>query len=257
MTQERLYRLLEQRIPTALSAPWDNDGAACLPEPEREVRRVLVALDVTDAAVDRAIEGGFDVLLAHHPLLFRGVKSLTPYDVVPAKLLKLARAGVAALSYHTRLDAAEGGVNDALCELLGIENAVPFGPDGEVPCGRVGNLKKPMDAADFASELCRVLGADAVSLAGEGRVKRIAVLGGEGGDFVDAAKAAGAELFLSGHIGYHRMLDAAEAGLVTVEAGHYETEYPVLARLADTVKELAPDVTVEIMPTRVIRTVLA
>lgn len=257
MTQEMLYRCLEERIPAALRAAWDNDGAACLPEPDREVRRVLVALDATDAAVARAIEGGFDLLLTHHPLLFRGVKSLTPYDVVPAKLLKLARAGVAALSYHTRLDAATGGVNDVLCALLGIENAIPFGPEGEVPCGRVGNLKKPVDAADFAAVVCRLLGADAVRLAGAGQVQKIAVLGGEGGDFVDAARGAGADLFLSGHIGYHRMLDAAEMGLVTLEAGHYETEYPVVERLADTVKELAPDAVVETMPTRVIKTVLA
>lgn len=255
MTQEVFYRLLEKRIPAALSAAWDNDGAACLPAPQREVARVLVALDATDAAVDRAIEGGFDVLLTHHPLLFRGVKSLNPYDVVPAKLLRLAKADVAALSYHTRLDAAEGGVNDVLCALLGVEDAVPFGPEGEVPCGRVGHLGEPVDAADLAATVCRLLGADAVRLAGEGQVQKIAVLGGEGGDFVDAARAAGADAFLSGHIGYHRMLDAAEAGLVTLEAGHYETEYPVLARLAEIVRELAPDVTVEIMQTKVIRTV--
>lgn len=257
MTGEAFYRLLEETFSPTLCAAWDNDGAACLPEPEREITRVLVALDATDKAVERATDGGFDLLLTHHPLLFRGVKSLTPYDVVPAKLLKLARAGVAALSYHTRLDAAEGGVNDALCDLFGIENAIPFGPEGEVPCGRVGSLKAPVDAKEFAATVCRLLGTDAVRLAGEGEVQKIAVLGGEGDDFVDAARAAGADLFLSGHIGYHRMLDAAEAGLVTIEAGHYETEYPVLARLAATVRKLAGDVEVEIMPTRVIETVLA
>ena len=99
-----------------------------------------------------------------------------------------------------------------------------------------------------------MLGADAVRVAGAGQVRSIAVLGGEGGDFVDAARAMGADLFLSGHIGYHRMLDAAEMGLVTVEAGHYETEYPICAYLAAAVKELAPDVTVEVMPTKVIKT---
>ena len=91
MTGEALYRLLEEKFSAALSAAWDNDGAACLPEPEREIARVLVALDATDEAMTRAIDGGFDLLLTHHPLLFRGVRSLTPYDVVPAKLLKLAR----------------------------------------------------------------------------------------------------------------------------------------------------------------------
>ena len=78
MTVEQLYRFLEDKFPRALSAEWDNDGLCCAPAPTKEVKRVLVALDPTAAAVEEALRGGYDVLLTHHPLLFRGIKALVP-----------------------------------------------------------------------------------------------------------------------------------------------------------------------------------
>ena len=257
MTVEELYGFLEQRVPRSLLAEWDNDGLACLPDPARTVRRVLIALDATEAAVDRAVSGGFDVLLTHHPLLFRGVKALTPEANVPRKLLKLAAAGVAAMSLHTRLDAVAGGVNDVLAGLLGLADVVPFAPEGEVPCGRIGVLPAPVDARAFAAHAAAVLGTPAVLQIGTGTVQKIAVLGGEGGDFADAARAAGADLFLAGRIGYHRMLDAAENGLVAIEAGHYATEFPICHHLQELVRAADAAIEVEILPTAAIEAVAA
>ena len=249
MTVQEYYRFFENKFPRTLSAEWDNDGLACAPDPSREVKRVLVALDATSDVVARAVEGGFDLLLTHHPLLFRGIKALVPVGAVPTKLLKLALGGVAAMSFHTRLDAVTGGVNDILAERLGLSDVTPFAPEGEVPCGRIGTLAKPMTAEDFARHAKEVLGAPAVVLAGQGTVQKIAVCGGEGADFLSAAKAAGADLFLSGRIGYHRMLDAPEEGILTVEAGHYATEYPVCEYLKRLVLEADPAIVVEVCPT--------
>ena len=247
MTIEALYRCLEERIPRALRAEWDNDGLACCPIENAPVRRVLIALDATESVVDYAVTGGFDLLLTHHPLLFRGVKELTPSRNVPRKLLKLARAGVAAASFHTRLDAVEGGVNDILAEKLGLVNTVPFGPAGEIACGRVGQLTTPMDAADFAAHVCDALNIPAVLRAGEGEVRTVAVLGGEGGDSAEAARAAGADLFVAGRIGYHRMLDGAEDGLILIEAGHFATEVPVCEALAAMLREADPALEIEVL----------
>lgn len=257
MTVTELYDFLEKAAPRALSAEWDNDGLACCADPEKKVTRVLVALDATELIVHKAVSEKFDVLLTHHPLLFRGVKELTPARCVPRKLLELVLGGVSAMSFHTRLDAAEGGVNDVLASLLGLSDVRPFAPEGEVPCGRIGTLESPVDIAAFSHTVCRLLGAPAVNVVGEGKVKTVAVLGGEGGDFVDAARAAGADLFLAGRIGYHRMLDAAEEGLRVMEAGHFYTERPVLAYLASLVRAAAPDVEVEICDTSTIKTVTA
>ena len=255
MTVEQLFCFFEDKFGRELSASWDNDGLSCAPHPTKEVKKVLIALDPTAEAVERAISGGFDVLLTHHPLLFRGIKALTPAGTVPKKLLRLALGGVAAMSFHTRLDAAEGGVNDILAEKLGLLDVTPFAPEGEVLCGRIGMLPKPLDAADFALKVKEVLSAPAVLLSGSGTVQRIALCTGEGGDFADAAAALGADLFLAGRIGYHRMLDAPENGMLTLEAGHYATEFPVCEYLAELTVAADPTIEVEIFETAKIRTV--
>ena len=255
MTIAKLYELLEKHAPRALCAEWDNDGLSCLTDPEKEVKRVLVALDATEEVIDLATDGDFDLLLTHHPLLFRGVKALTPEKCVPRKLLKLVLGGVAALSLHTRLDAAEGGVNDVLAKLLELGDVRPFAPEGETPCGRIGKLKRPMDMTEFAHTVCTLLNAPAVNMLGKEKVQTVAVLGGEGGDFVDAARAAGADVFLAGRIGYHRMLDAAEDGLCVMEAGHFYTERPVLSHLAALIKEADPTIQVQIFDAPTIQTI--
>lgn len=255
MKAEQLFRFFEDKFQKELSAAWDNDGLSCAPDPKKEVARVLIALDATEEAVEYAIAGGFDVLLTHHPLLFRGVKALTPARAVPRKLLRLALGGVAAMSFHTRLDAVTGGVNDILAAELELFDVTPFAPDGEVACGRIGVLKEPMEATDFAAKVKAVLDAPFVLLSGSGKVERVALCGGEGGDFLEAARELGADLFLAGRIGYHRMLDAPEDGIITVEAGHYATEFPVCAYLKKLVLEADPTLTVEILKTNKIRTV--
>ena len=257
MTVKQLYHALEERIPRSLSAEWDNDGLSCLPDEKRPLSRVLVALDATEEVVDLAISGGYDLLLTHHPLLFRGVKALTPCESVPRKLLKLARADVAAISFHTRLDAVEGGVNDILATSLGLSDLHAFAPDGEVPCGRIGTLVAPLDADELARRVCEALHVSRVIVSGKGEVRTVAVLGGEGGDFVAAARRAGADAFVSGRIGYHRMLDAAEDGIILIEAGHFATEVAVCHALARMVRALDDTLTVDVYTTPALREVFA
>ena len=255
MTVKQLYEYLGTFAPRALSAEWDNDGIACCVDETKEVRRVLVALDATDRIVEKSVRGGFDVLLTHHPLLFRGVKELTPSHTVPRKLLALVKADVTAMSFHTRLDAAKGGVNDILAEMLGLENAVPFGPEGE-EMGRIGDLPLAVPVQEYAQTVCEKLGVSAVTLSGDGLVRRVAVLGGEGGDFVDAAIASGADLFLAGRIGYHRMLDGAEEGIALIEAGHFATEVAVCQKLAALVKAADDTIEVELDTQPTVQTVI-
>ena len=257
MTTLELYRALEERLPRTLSAEWDNDGLSCLPEEQKNITRVLVALDATEAVVDLAIAGDYDLLLTHHPLLFRGIKALTPGETVPRKLLKLARAGVSSASFHTRLDAVDGGVNDIFASLLGLCDVRPFAPEGEVPCGRIGALSSPLDADALAARVCDALHIPHVLVSGDGECRTVAVLGGEGGDFVGAARRAGADAFVSGRIGYHRLLDGAEDGIVLIEAGHFATEVAVCHALADMVRSIDPGLTVDVYTTPSLREVFA
>ena len=253
MTIRELYEILNEKFPTALSCDWDNDGLTCCPDGAREVRRVLLTLDVTEAAVKKAVDGGFDLILSHHPLIFKGLRAVNGEDHVSKKTIDLLKNDVSAMSFHTRLDAVTGGVNDVLAELLGLCNTAPFGEEG---IGRIGSLSAEMSAEDFAALVKDRLGAPAVFLANAGRpVHRVAVLGGNGSDDVEAAKEAGADTYVSGELKYHQLTDAPEEGINLIAAGHFHTEAPVLAMLKALLSELDPAIETEIYDNYKIKTI--
>ena len=168
MTCAELYAFLNEKIPASLSCSWDNDGLLCCSEPDREVRRVLVALDITGAVIDEAISGSYDAIVSHHPLIFSPLRSLNHNDPVAKKVMRLVREGIAAMSFHTRLDAAPGGVNDTLASAIGLREIMPFGQDGE-EIGRIGYLEKPMPLAEFAWLVKKIIGAEGVQTVDAGR----------------------------------------------------------------------------------------
>ncbi|MGM9682237.1 MAG: Nif3-like dinuclear metal center hexameric protein [Eubacteriales bacterium] len=236
MTVAELYRKLDEMIPASLSCAWDNDGLMCCPDADREIRRVLVALDVTSYTVREAIDGGYDAVVSHHPFIFSPLRSLNENDFIPRKAMELIRHGISVMSFHTRLDALPGGVNDVLAGLLGLKDVSAFGEEG---IGRVGMTDSKMTCADFAAEVKKILGAPAVLYSDAGLpVHRVAVLGGEGGDDIGAAMAAGADTYVSGRLGYHHMTDAPDMGINLIEAGHFYTEDPVCAFLCRMIESL-------------------
>ncbi len=239
MTILALYKELDARWPRSLSCVWDNDGLMFCPDPEREVKRVMLALDATQDSVAEAARAGCDVLLTHHPMLFRGVKSLSPLDLSGKRIFDAWKSGVSVISLHTRLDAGDGGVNDALAEVLGLRVVEKFGDEEAPTLGRLCETDGEMDAHSFARQVGRVLGCPAVHLSGNRPVHRVAVVGGDGKDFIRAAQAAGADTLLTGAASYNSALDAAEDGLNILEAGHYGTERPVLAKLAEAVRAIS------------------
>ncbi len=244
MTVRELYAFLNEKIPPSLSCSWDNDGLMCCSEPEREVRRVLVALDITACVAEEAIAGGYDAVVSHHPLVFSPLRALNDGDHVAEKVLRLARAGVGAMSFHTRLDAVSGGVNDTLAAALQLEDVIPFGNDGE-QIGRIGSLREALTLSAFAARVKDVIGAPAVEVADAGLlVRRVAVLGGGGSDDVLAAKAAGADTYLSGELKYHLFADAPELGINLAAAGHFYTEVPVCKVLREMLLQADASLTV-------------
>jgi len=243
---EKLSNFLDERVPRSLSCSWDNDGLLCCPDPKRIVRRVLIALDVTEKTVNMAIHGEYDLLLTHHPLIFRPIKALTPMEVVPRKLLKLSGAGVSAIALHTRLDALDGGVNDALAAALDLPIVDRFLCEDSLE-GRLIELPQAVTLFEFTDLVKRKLNVASVNCADAGKsVKKIGLLGGEGGDFIRAAKKTGCDTYLTGRAGYHVMLDAAESGINVIEAGHFYTEIPVCGVLADLIHEADQTLTVDI-----------
>lgn len=226
----QLYKNLEGFLPRELSCPWDNDGLSVLPEPVHESRRVLVSLDVRREVVRYAENNGFDTILTHHPLIFTGLKELSGGTVVSSKAALLIRAGIAAISFHTRFDAADGGVTDTLCRTLGLSPAMKF---GECGVGRICDTETaPLDG--FAEKAKKKFGgAHFFCEKGAENVRRVAVCGGSAGDLVAEALGLGADLLICGEMRYHSTIDAADSGLSVICVGHYESEAPALTRLGE------------------------
>ena len=238
MTVNELYARLCERIPASLSCSWDNDGLMCCPDGSREVRAVLIALDVTGDTVRYAAENGYDVIISHHPFIFKGLKAVSNDNFVAAKAIDLIRNGISVMSFHTRLDAVNGGVNDILAKLLELKDTEPL-VNGDEAIGRIGELDSKTALSLFAKKVKCALGAPCVLYADSGKpVKRVAVLGGEGGDDIAAAIASGADTYVSGRLGYHNMTDAPEMGINLIEAGHFYTEDPVCSFLAELVSDI-------------------
>ena len=216
---------------------WDNVGHL-LGDPDSQVSRVLVALDITEDVADEALAHGCELIVAHHPVMncrwlpVHSVRSDTPQGHL---LLKLLRNGVSAICMHTNLDVAWGGVNDILAEKLKLVDPGPLCDSG---LGRVGRLEEPMDLADFVRFVSRSLGCNGVRYAGAGKpVCRVAVGGGACGDFEDDAIRAGCDTFVTADLSYHQFLDAKGKGINLIDAGHFPTEDPVCEKLVQYVSD--------------------
>ena len=253
MTVKELYEKLDTRIPKSLSEEWDNDGLMCSADTSAEVKKALLTLDVTEEIVDFAIERSYDLIISHHPLIFKPVSRISEDNHVARKIIKLINNDISVFSFHTRLDKVSGGVNDTLAKLFDLQDVESFG-EGEL--GRVGNLPRELELDEFLDLTKTALGADSVRLAnGYNVVKRVALVGGDGKDFVSDAIAAGADTYVSGRISYNLMEEAAELGINLIEAGHYHTEAPVLGFLAELLNTYDISLTVDFADSNMIEIV--
>ena len=216
---------------------------------------MLIALDITEKVVTKAANEGFDAIISHHPMIFKKIGAVEPSVASAKKAIALIKNDISAMSFHTRLDALEGGVNDLLCKKLGLQNTIPFGPEGE-KMGRMGTLDAPMELETFCQNLKNLLGAPFILASSCGKkVQKVALLGGDGKDFVSAAITSGADTYISGRISYNIMVDAPEAGINLIEAGHYFTEAPVCEFLAELVKKADCNIEVEIFNSNEIKVI--
>lgn len=229
----------ETIAPARLAMERDNVGL--LVDTRTPVTGVLCALDITRAVVEEAVQKGCNLIVSHHPVIYHPLRAMAEGDVP----YLLAQRGVAALCLHTNLDTAQGGVNDVLAGLLGVahEAILPFGEG----MGRVGALAHPVCAAEFLQQCKQALHATLryTSVPAGRMIRTAAVLGGTGGDAAEAAFAAGADAFITGEAGHHAGTDAVHAGRLLIVAGHFATEYPVVAVLAQKIKAAFPGIAVQ------------
>lgn len=228
--------------PRELAESWDNVGLL-VGDPEAEVRRVLVALDVTPQVVAEAIEKDCQLIAAHHPVMncaWHQVQTVRTDDRQGRVLTELIRHGIAAICMHTNLDAAEGGVNDQLAKALGLTDTIPL---NEQKIGRIGTLSCEKPLEQFLHDVVKSLGCRGLRYRSGGRpVRRVAVGGGACGEYIPQALAQGCDTFVTSDLRYNDFLDTQ--GLNLIDAGHFPTEDVVCAEVVRRLQKAFPDIRV-------------
>lgn len=227
---EEVEKLLGEMIPVSLAEDWDNVGLM-LGRSNKQIKRVLLALDLTRETAKQAIEMRADLIITHHPAIFRKLSQITDKHWQQDILLQLAEHGIAVYSAHTNLDCVSGGVNDALVKALNITDDEIL--DSESGLGRIGFVK-PQPIEDLALFVKKALKADYVAVGNAGRrAHKVAVCGGAGSDLISIALAKGADTLITGDVKYHCAQEAVFNCMNVIDAGHQPTELPVLEVLAD------------------------
>lgn len=229
-----IVKIMGEMAPVRLAEEWDNVGLL-VGRSEREVKVILCALDFSAEVLEQAAQLHADIIVTHHPAIFRGIKQLTDLEWRSALLLEAARKDIAVYSAHTNLDSAAGGVNDVLANLLELQNVEGLSGDDTLECiGRIGVLKAAADLDVFAEKVKNALKLEHVTIVPAGRpVRKVAVCGGSGIDFLDYAVRAGADTYVTGDVKYHDAQDAKGKRVNLIDATHQGTELPVVNELAD------------------------
>lgn len=240
---------LEQFAPLSLQDSYDNAGLQIGLTVDAESSGVLLCLDVTEDVIDEAQEKCCDLIVSHHPLLFRAPKRIAGEDMVQRCIIRAIQKGVNIYSSHTNLDNAPGGVNYKIAEKLGLEQVAPLCAKPELAgagSGIVGKLPEPMEREDFIVMVKETFDAGSVrfnSWTGE-RVSKVAVCGGAGAFLIGDAIAQGADVFITGEIGYHRFFGYDDT-IQLMEIGHYESEQYTIDLLESIIRKAASGLRIE------------
>lgn len=249
-TVKEVYQAIDLWAPFKTQMDFDNSGFL-VGRSGAVVDKILVALDITKAAIEEAQKVGAQLIVAHHPVIFRPMKSLTDGDITGENVLLMAEKGIAAICAHTNLDAAQGGVNCALAKKLELTEIGHLHPDGvdeqgrEYGIGRVGFAHcGGLSAEEYACFVKEKLGTASVRYVDSGKpVTKVAVGGGSCADMMMDALAKGCDTFVTADVKYNFYLEAKQLGINLMDAGHYATENTVCAPMVEYLSEKFPGVT--------------
>ena len=244
MKAKQVLDALEQYAPLPLQDGFDNAGLQIGLTEEQEVTGALLCLDVTEAVIDEAERMGCNLIVAHHPLLFHGLKSITGKSYVERCVIKAIQKGIGIYAAHTNLDNAEGGVNYRIAEKIGLTSLsfLDAKPGLSAGAGVVGELPTAEDERDFLMRLKDLFGIQCIRhnrLCGR-KIRRVALCGGAGGFLLSQAIAQGADAFLTGEMRYHDYF-GHEGDLLIAEMGHYESEQYTVEIFAEVLGQRFPE----------------
>ena len=241
-----VVRVIEEFAPLSIQEGWDNSGL-CIGSPDAPVKSVLLGLDCTPELVDEAITCGADMIVTHHPLIFSGLKKISPEDQVGEAVIKAIKADISIYAAHTSADKVIAGVSGAMAARLGLQNVTILEEDGDgTGLGVVGDLPQPLSADEAVSLVKDRFGLKAMKASRpvDGMISRVAMCGGSGGSLIKAAVRSGAQLYISGDISYHNFFTSE--GFMIMDIGHYESEIEIVDILFSLLRKNFPTFAVRI-----------
>lgn len=221
--------------PKSLSEEWDNDGVMLCGDLNAEVKMAIVCLDLTKSAVDYCINKGANLIITHHPYIFKPITHIDGDEY--AILSKLINNNISILSYHTRLDTADGGVNDTLAKVLGLEDIKRL-DEPYTQMARIGKFGARISPQSFAKHLIEKLDCKNIRASfADKDIQTVALVGGSGKDFLEDAYNCGADAFVTSEIPHHIYYAAKQMGISVYDCGHYYTENVVVKKIVQILKE--------------------
>ena len=225
MTVQNIFDFLNNKFPVETACGFDNVGTL-VGDRNKKVTKAIIALDCTLPVINEAVKNGCELIITHHPIIFNGIKSVLDDTLV----YELIKNGLSVISMHTNLDQGDGGVNDTLCDVIGLKNVETVeAPDKFLL--KKGELS-PLLADDFAKHLKTVLNYP-VRYVGNGEIKNVLVCSGSGAQYHTLAKLIGCDALVTADVRHNNFLDAAQNGVALFECGHFNTEVVVIKPLCE------------------------
>lgn len=241
MTVQDIISALEEFAPLCIQESWDNSGLI-IGRPQDPVTGVMFGFDCTRELVRAAVAAGCNMVVTHHPLIFKGIRTISVDNPVGAAVTEAIRSGVAVYAAHTTADKVREGVSGAMAARLGLRDVgfLEGGPEG-FGLGCIGTLPRPMSGTEALAFVKEAFGLRLIrsSRPLEGRISRVAVLGGSGGGEIDLALSAGAQLYISSDISYHDFF--VPEGFMVMDIGHFESEVEIVGILMSQIRKKFPN----------------
>lgn len=243
MKAGEIAEILENLSPVKYVCGWDNVGMH-VGRFDKEVKKLIVSLDIDDRAVNTAVRMGADMIVSHHPLIFNGIKKINDNDFIGKRIITMIENGINGYCMHTNFDSV-GGMAAEASDRMKLGNTVVLEEilDGE-GIGRVGDLEKEVTVRELCEEVKKVFSLDKVVLYGNESaiVKRVAISPGSGKSEIGFAILKGADAIITGDINYHSGIDAVAEGIAVIDAGHYGLEHIFIEKVGNYLLENTKDV---------------
>nr|WP_072537552.1 Nif3-like dinuclear metal center hexameric protein [Anaerococcus mediterraneensis] len=238
MEIRELIKKLEEKYPFDLQEEWDNSGLQ-VGNPENDLKGVVISLDLEEETIDLAIENKVNLIITHHPYLFNPTNSIDFRDSFYNRLQKCIKNDITVYAFHTNLDIAEGGVNDNLAKILGLEEVRSLEIGKDLGLGRFGKIK-PTSASEFLRFAKDKLDAENIIAYGDidKKIEKIALCGGAGASLIEDAISLSCDLIITGDVKYHEAMDLSNKGIIIGDVGHFASEDHIIYKLKKEIEEI-------------------